>query len=110
VAEKPRLRSLEAVPDAAGPARWSALARAWSEPPRWLTLALAAALLLSGILLVYLRLQLGGRVETLERETGALRDALAAKDRTVDAQARRLDEVSLRLAQLRSLLQQPLEP
>jgi uncharacterized coiled-coil protein SlyX len=73
-----------------------------------LQLALGVALAIALVLLVWSYFSLGSRIEALEGETRALRQAVAERDDLISAQRSRLDEVRGRLQELIQVLDQPL--
>src|SRR5262245_26769669 len=71
-------------------------------------LALGVALAIALVLLVWSYYSLGSRIDALEHETGALKQAIAERDDVISAQRTRLDEVRGRLQELLQLVDQPL--
>ena len=69
---------------------------------------LSVALVIALVLLIWSRTQLGSRIEDLEAETAALREAVAERDVVIDAHKRRVDDVRARVDELRDLLLEPL--
>jgi len=109
VAGKPELR---AVPPTGGEGAGASPGpqNAGGERDRvsWLSIALAVALAFTIVLLVWSRLRLTERIESLEAEIGELRDDVAARDMLIDAQRERLGEVRRRVGSLMKVLEEPL--
>jgi hypothetical protein len=99
--QEPKLRS---IPPAQGAARGTGS----REPQNRLQLALGVALAIALVLLVWSYFSLGSRIDALEGETRALRQAVAERDDLISAQRSRLDEVRGRLQEAIQLLDQPL--
>ena len=76
---------------------------AW-RGPGWLPLGFGVVVAALFVLLVWTRLSLGGRIEALEGETAVLREAVAARDRTIGEHTRRMGDVRDRLDDLRTRL------
>lgn len=99
--QEPKLRS---IPPAASAARGASS----REPQSRMQLALGVALAIALVLLVWSFFSLGSRIDALEGETRALRQAISERDELISAQRSRLDEVRGRLQELIQLLDQPL--
>jgi hypothetical protein len=109
VTSKPTLQPVEPVEGGAdapsspgqrlGPAR---------EGPSWLTVALAVALAVTIVLLIWSRVRLTERIEGLEAQIVELREDVAVRDLVIDAQGDRLGEVRRRVDSLKDVLEQPL--
>src|SRR5262245_4815979 len=69
--------------------------------------ALAVALVIALVLLVWSYFSLGSRIDALESQTQSLRAAIAERDDVISAQRSRLDEVRGRVQELLKLLDQP---
>ena len=91
-----RVLPAEAVPE---PAR---------RGPRWIPIALGAALVVSLLLLAWSRVELGQRITALQDEVRVLEGAVSERDRLIDAQRDRLGEVRLRVHELQTLVDGPL--
>jgi hypothetical protein len=74
------------------------------------TILLGIALAITLVLLVWSRAQLGSRIDALEHEARVLREAVAERDRVIDAHQARLDAVRDRVQELHTLLDEPLPP
>jgi hypothetical protein len=101
--QEPKLRSLPP----AGPGTRGAGARS-SDSTQRMQLALGVALAIALVLLVWSYFSLGSRIDALEGETRAMRQAIAERDDVISAQRSRLDEVRGRLQELLQLVDQPL--
>ena len=106
---KPTLRSVETAGEAEE-ARSAPRQRheAAPEGPSWLTIALAVALAITIVLLIWSRVRLTERIEGLEAQITELRSDVAARDLVIDAQHDRLGEVRRRVDSLREVLEEPL--
>src|SRR5262245_26396417 len=69
--------------------------------------ALAVALAVALVLLVWSYFSLGSRIDALESQTQLLRGQIAERDDVISAQRTRLDEVRSRVQELLVLLDQP---
>ncbi len=105
--EEPRLRVVDA----------GAEAKAAGSPPtpvarrdRWIMVALVLALVVMIALLAWTRTQMGAQISDLESRVRALQGIVSERDRTIDAHQRRLDDVRVRVDELRTLLEQPVSP
>lgn len=103
--ERPRLEPVPGGAPAPEPRPEPAPAR---PRDRWIPLGLGAALALTLALLVWSRLQLGGRIADLEAEVEMLRASVARRDAVIDAQTARLDDVRSHVTELQELLAEPL--
>ena len=74
----------------------------------WLTRALVAALALALALLVWSRARLSERIGLLEQQVRGLEAEVAERDRVIGAQSGRLEDVRMRVDDLRDLLDRPL--
>jgi hypothetical protein len=105
--EEPRLRVVESGTDAkvAGSPPTRAARR-----DRWIAVALVLALVVMIALLAWTRTQMGAQISDLEFRIRALQGVVAERNRTIDAHERRLDDVRVRVDELRTLLEQPVSP
>ena len=69
---------------------------------------LALALLVALAVLIWSRIQLGGQIDGLREQTRALQAAVAERERVIDAQAGRLDDVRDHVNRLGALLGEPI--
>ena len=107
---EPRLRPVSALPDP--PVR----AGGGGRPSRTVVV-LGVALAISIAVLLWTRVEMGGRIGALEDETAALEGrvaeaqaTIAARDRTIAAQGERLGRVRESVAGVLELLDEPLAP
>ena len=115
---KPDIRP---VPDPDGEAGSTAESVGRSTEPhserRWPLIALAVALGIALILLVWSRTQMGGEIDSLrdsitrvEEQNALLTDMVVQRDALIDAQTRRLGEVRDGVLGLIGLIDQPIDP
>ncbi len=106
---KPTLRPVEPVEGAGdGPTSPGQRPEPAREGPSWLTIALAVALVVTIVLLIWSRIRLTERIEGLEARIVELRGDVAVRDLVIDAQGDRLGEVRRRVDSLKEMLEQPL--
>ena len=82
-------------------------ARASRESGGRIPVALAVALAVALVLLVWSYFSLNSRIDALEGETLTLRQAITERDDVISAQRARLDQVHGRVQELLQLLEQP---
>ena len=80
-----------------------------ADERRWIPLALAAALFLTLLLLVWSRVEQGRQIRSLEDEIVGLQSTLEQRERLIAAHERRLATVRERVADLQGLLDEPLQ-
>ncbi len=71
-------------------------------------IALALALVVALAVLIWSRFQLGSQLDLLRAEARALQAAMAVRERVIDAQTGRLEDVRAHVDRLDALLDQPL--
>ena len=105
--EEPRLHVVEAGVEA----------KAAGSPPtprvrrdRWIAVFLVLAVVVMIALLAWTRTRMGAQISDLESRVEALQGVVAERNRTIDAHERRLDDVRVRVDELRILLEQPVSP
>ncbi len=98
---------LRPVP-APGEAESKAPPRARRGRPSGPEIALALALVVALTVLIWSRIQLGDQIDVLRGETRALQAAVAERERVIDAQTGRLEDVRTHVDRLGALLDQPL--
>ncbi len=100
-----RLRAVPAAESSAPPSPRS------SDGPdrfRLASILLAGALMISLVLLAWSRTQLGGRIESLERESRVMEEKLEGRQQVIRAHQGRLDAIRGQLGSLQELLDEPL--
>ncbi len=102
--EPTKLRPVRAPGEIESKARWRARRGRASGPE----IALALALVLALTVLIWSRIQLGDQIDVLRGETRALQAAVAERERVIDAQTGRLEDVRTHVDRLGALLDQPL--
>jgi type VI protein secretion system component VasK len=105
MAEEPRLKVVaERDPtQAAAPAEPT-------RPQRGFLIALAVALAITLVLLLWSRNQMGAEIAGLEGQISELQAAVQERDRVIDAHERRLEDVRVRVDELVELIESPLTP
>ena len=85
------------------------------EPPRsgrgrpsGSEIALALALVVALTVLIWSRIQLGDQIDVLRGETRALQAAVAERERVINAQTGRLEDVRTHVDRLGALLAEPI--
>jgi hypothetical protein len=106
MAAEPRLRPVSSNPEPQAEVEPEPVRRR-IDPGKAAAL-LGIALVIALALLVWSRVQLGSRIDALEDETRVLREAVAERDRVIDAHRGRLGAVRDRVEELQVLLDQPL--
>ena len=101
--QEPKLRSIPP----AGLGSRSEAARGAREGGSRAPLALAVALAVALVLLVWSYFSMNSRIDALESETQTLRQAITERDDVISAQRARLDQVHGRVQELLQLLEQP---
>lgn len=76
--------------------------------PRWLVPALAIALVVALVLLVWSRVELGERIADLQDQVRGLQAAVEERDRVIGAHQSRMDEIRLRIQELHTIAERPL--
>ncbi len=71
-------------------------------------IALALALVLALAVLIWSRIQFGGQLDLLREEARALQVEVAERDRVIDAQTGRLEDVRTHVDRLGALLAEPI--
>ncbi|MCH6561823.1 MAG: hypothetical protein IH800_05295 [Myxococcales bacterium] len=71
-------------------------------------IALALALVVALAVLIWSRVQLGDQIDVLRGQTRALQAAVAERERVIDAQTDRLEDVRTHVDRLGELLNRPL--
>ena len=102
--QEPKLRS---IPPGGLGARSEAAARGARESGGRTPLALAVALAVALVLLVWSYFSMNSRIDALESQTLTLRQAITERDDVISAQRARLDQVHGRVQELLQLLEQP---
>ncbi len=99
--------TLRPVP-ASGEAESKAPPRARRGRPSGPEIALALALVVALTVLIWSRIQLGSQLDLLREEARALQAAVAERERVIDAQTGRLEDVRTHVDRLGDLLDQSL--